>query len=91
MYLSSTYKRALETLSLVTENKNILTSENLIEMNLGNWEGLKTSEILEQYRDNFINALFLDFKCKYGINGESTYEAGVRVENLLKEYPEKNL
>ena len=91
VYLSSTYKRALETLSLVTDNKDILTSENLIEMNLGNWEGLKTSEILEQYHDNFINALFLDFKCKYGINGESTYEAGVRVENLLKEYPEKNL
>lgn len=91
VYLSSTYKRALETLSLVTENKDILTSENLIEMNLGNWEGLKTSEILEQYHDNFINALFLDFKSKYGINGESTYEAGVRVENLLKEYPEKNL
>ena len=91
VYLSSTYKRALETLSLVTDNKDILTSENLIEMNLGNWEGLKTSEILELYHDNFINALFLDFKCKYGINGESTYEAGVRVENLLKEYPEKNL
>ena len=91
VYLSSTYKRAFETLSLVTDNKDILTSENLIEMNLGNWEGLKTSEILELYHDNFINALFLDFKCKYGINGESTYEAGVRVENLLKEYPEKNL
>ena len=91
LYLSSTYKRALETLSLVTDNKDILTSENLIEMNLGNWEGLKTSEILERYHDDFINALFLDFKCKYGINGESTYEAGVRVENLLKEYPEKNL
>ena len=91
VYLSSTYKRAFETLSLVTDNKDILTSENLIEMNLGNWEGLKTSEILELYHDNFINALFLDFKCKYGINGESTYEAGVRVENLLNEYPGKNL
>ena len=33
VYLSSTYKRALETLSLVTDKKEILTSENLIEMN----------------------------------------------------------
>ena len=91
MYLSSTYKRALETLSIVTDKKDILTSENLIEMNLGNWEGLTTSEILEQYHDDFINALFLDYKCKYGINGESTHEAGIRVKNLLEKYPKKNL
>ena len=91
VYLSSTYQRALETLSIVIEDKDILTSENLIEMNLGKWEGLTTSEILEQYRDNFIKSLFLDYKCKYGINGESTYEAGIRVEDLLKEYPKKNL
>ncbi|MDA9607342.1 histidine phosphatase family protein [Candidatus Actinomarina] len=91
VYLSSTYQRAMETLSLVVDDEDILTSENLIEMNLGNWEGLTTLEIIEQYHDDFINALFLDYKCKYGINGESTYEAGVRVENLLKEYTEKNL
>ena len=91
VYLSSTYQRALETLSIVIDNKDILTSEDLIEINLGNWEGLTTSEILEQYHDDFINALFLDHKYKYGINGESTYEAGIRVENLLKEYPKKNI
>ena len=91
LYLSSTYKRALETLSIVTDKKDILTSENLIEMNLGNWEGLTTSEILEQYHDDFINALFLDYKCKYGINGESTHEAGIRVKSLLEKYPKKNL
>jgi len=91
VYLSSTYQRALETLSIVIDNKDILTSEDLIEINLGNWEGLTTSEILEQYHDDFINALFLDYKYKYGINGESTYEAGIRVENLLKEYPKKNI
>jgi probable phosphoglycerate mutase len=91
VYLSSTYQRALETLSIVIDNKDILTSEDLIEINLGNWEGLTTSEILEQYHGDFINALFLDYKYKYGINGESTYEAGIRVENLLKEYPKKNI
>jgi probable phosphoglycerate mutase len=91
VYLSSTYQRALETLSIVIDNKDILTSEDLIEINLGNWEGLTTSEILEQYHDDFINALFLDYKYKYGINGESTYEAGIRVKNLLKEYPKKNI
>ena len=91
VYLSSAYQRALETLSIVIDNKDILTSEDLIEINLGNWEGLTTSEILEQYHDDFINALFLDYKYKYGINGESTYEAGIRVENLLKEYPKKNI
>ena len=91
VYLSSTYQRALETLSIVIDNKDILTSEDLIEINLGNWEGLTTSEILEQYHDDFINALFLDYKYKYGINGESTYEAGIRVENLLKKYPKKNI
>ena len=91
VYLSSAYQRALETLSIVIDNKDILTSEDLIEINLGNWEGLTTSEILEQYHDDFINALFLDYKYKYGINGESTYEAGIRVKNLLKEYPKKNI
>ena len=91
VYLSSTYKRALDTLSIVLDDKDIVTSENLIEMNLGNWEGLTTSQILEQYNDDFISALFLDYKHKYGINGESTHDAGVRVANLLKGYPEKNL
>ena len=82
LYISSPYKRANQTLSLITEN-NIEISDALTEMNLGQWEGLTTSEILNKYQENFIEALFINHKTKYGIDGESIHEAGKRVENLI--------
>ena len=80
--ISSPYKRAHETLSLIVNN-DIQTSKELTEMNLGKWEGLTTTEILEKYQEQFIEALFLNHKSKYGIDGESIYEAGARVEKLI--------
>ena len=52
-------------------------------MNLGKWEGLTTTEILEKNQEQFIEALFLNHKSKYGIDGESIHEAGSRVEKLI--------
>jgi broad specificity phosphatase PhoE len=83
LYISSPYKRANQTLSLITEN-NIKIFDELTEMDLGQWEGLTTSEILNKYQENFIEALFINHKTKYGIDGESIHEAGKRVENLIK-------
>ena len=84
LYISSPYKRANQTLSLITEN-NIEISDELTEMNLGQWEGLTTSEILNKYQENFVEALFINHKTKYGIDGESIHEAGKRVENLISD------
>ena len=55
-------------------------------MNLGKWEGLTTTEILKKYQEQFIEALFLNHKSKYGIDGESIYEAGARVEKLINKF-----
>ena len=90
LYISSPYKRANQTLSLITEN-NIEISDELTEMNLGQWEGLTTSEILNKYQENFIEALFINHKTKYGIDGESIHEAGKRVENLISDLEKKKL
>ena len=90
LYISSPYKRANQTLSLITEN-NIEISDELTEMNLGQWEGLTTSEILNKYQENFIEALFISHKTKYGIDGESIHEAGKRVENLISDLEKKKL
>ena len=90
LYISSPYKRANQTLSLITEN-NIEISDELTEMNLGQWEGLRTSEILNKYQENFVEALFINHKTKYGIDGESIYEAGIRVENLISDLEKKKL
>ena len=73
LYISSPYKRANQTLSLITKN-NIEISDELTEMDLGQWEGLTTSEILNKYQENFIEALFTNHKTKYGIDGESIHE-----------------
>ena len=48
-------------------------------MDLGQWEGLSTSEIMKNFRENFIQSLFINFRVKYGIDGESMNEAGIRV------------
>ena len=87
--ISSPYKRAHQTLSLIT-NDDIQTSNELTEMNLGKWEGLTTTEILEKYQEQFIEALFLNHKSKYGIDGESIYEAGARVEKLINKFEKNN-
>tara|TARA_B100000963_G_scaffold68708_1_gene56994 strand:- start:4131 stop:5357 length:1227 start_codon:yes stop_codon:yes gene_type:complete len=85
VYVSSPYKRAHQTLSLIVNN-DIQTSKELTEMNLGKWEGLTTTEILEKYQKQFIEALFLNHKSKYGIDGESIHEAGERVEKLINKF-----
>ena len=54
-------------------------------------EGLTTSEILNKYQKNFIEALFINHKTKYGIDGESIHEAGKRVENLISDLEKKKL
>ena len=59
-------------------------------MDLGHWEGLTTSEILNKYRENFIEALFINNKTRYGIDGESIHEAGKRVENLISDLEKKS-
>ena len=41
---------------------------------------------MENYRENFIESLFVNFKVKYGIDGESMNEAGIRVRDLLNDY-----
>ena len=90
LYISSPYKRANQTLSLITKN-NIEISDELTEMDLGQWEGLTTSEILNKYQENFIEALFINHKTKYGIDGESIHEAGKRVKNLISDLKKKKL
>ena len=40
---------------------------------------------------NFIEALFINHKTKYGIDGESIHEAGKRVENLISDLEKKKL
>ncbi len=45
LYLSSSFKRAFETISLIVDDKDIIATELLAEMDLGQWEGLSTSEI----------------------------------------------
>ena len=86
LYLSSSFKRAFETISLIVGNKDIVSTDLLAEMDLGQWEGLSTSEIMENYRDNFIESLFINYRVKYGIDGESMNEAGKRVRDLLNNY-----
>jgi broad specificity phosphatase PhoE len=88
--VSSPYKRAHQTLSLIVNN-DIQTSKELTEMNLGKWEGLTTTEILEKYQEQFIEALFLNHKSKYGIDGESIHEAGTRVEKLINKFENKKI
>ena len=88
--VSSPYKRAHQTLSLIVNN-DIQTSKELTEMNLGKWEGLTTSEIMEKYKEQFIEALFLNHKSKYGIDGESIHEAGTRVEKLINKFENKKI
>ena len=89
-YISSPLKRTQQTLNLVTKN-NFQLSSSLVEIDLGNWEGMTTSQILENNKDEFINALFLNHKSKYGENGESLYQVGVRVEKLLNQFKNKNV
>ena len=86
LYLSSSFKRALETISLIVDDQDITATNLLAEMDLGRWEGLSTSEIMENYRENFIQSLFINFRVKYGIDGESMNEAGIRVRDLLNDY-----
>ena len=90
-YLSSPYKRAYETMKIISSLENIETSDLLTEMNLGEWEGLSTSQIMENYRDSFIDALFINHKTKYGVNGESIFEAGKRIESLLNQLKESRI
>ena len=68
------------------DDQDITATNLLAEMDLGQWEGLSTSEIMENYRENFIQSLFVNFKVKYGIDGESMNEAGIRVRDLLNDY-----
>ena len=47
----------------------------------------KVSKCLPQnYRENFIQSLFINFRVKYGIDGESMNDAGIRVRDLLNDY-----
>ena len=52
-------------MKIISSLENIETSDLLAEMNLGEWEGLSTSQIMEDYRDSFIDALFINHKTKY--------------------------
>ena len=89
-YLSSPLKRTQETMKLAT-NEKFKTYKELVEIDLGKWEGLTTKEILENFRTNFINSLFLDNKSKYGEVGESLLEVGERVEKLIKKFKNKKV
>jgi len=90
VYLSSPLKRTQETMKLAT-NENFKTYKELVEIDLGKWEGMTTIEILENFRTNFINSLFLDNKSKYGEVGESLLEVGERVEKLIKKFKNKKV
>ena len=90
VYLSSPLKRTQETMKLAT-NEKFKTYKELVEIDLGKWEGMTTKEILENFRTNFINSLFLDNKSKYGEVGESLLEVGERVEKLLKKFKNKKV
>ncbi len=91
LYISSPSKRAIETLELTINRSSNITSENLSEINLGLWEGMKTSEILDTYKNDFVDALFINANSKYGLIGESILEAGLRVKKLISKYKDKNL
>ena len=90
VYLSSPLKRTQETMKLAT-NEKFKTYKELVEIDLGKWEGMTTKEILENFRTNFINSLFLDNKSKYGEVGESLLEVGERVEKLIKKFKNKKV
>lgn len=90
VYLSSPLKRTQETMKLAT-NEKFKTYKELVEIDLGKWEGMTTKEILENFRNNFINSLFLDNKSKYGEVGESLLEVGERVEKLIKKFKNKKV
>ena len=78
-------------MKIISSLENIETSDLLAEMNLGEWEGLSTSQIMEDYRDSFIDALFINHKTKYGVSGESIFEAGNRIESLLNQLKESHI
>ncbi len=89
-YLSSPLKRTQQTMKIAT-NEKFKTYKELVEIDLGKWEGMTTKEILEKFRTNFISSLFLDNKSKYGEVGESLLEVGERVENLIKQFKNRKV
>ncbi len=81
----SDLQRAKDTCDAIARNRTVtpIVSENLREMNFGNWEGLKFQEIKEKDPE-LLQQWFDDYKHFKVPNGESTAEMYHRVTQFFK-------
>ena len=93
---SSDLIRAYNTILPIAKRRNmeIITSENLREINAGEWEGMKFTEIEEKYPEN--HAIWMnDIGNAVCNGGETVKELQIRIKNELdriaKENPDKTV
>ncbi len=88
--VASPLKRAYRTAEIVKGNKeiDIETHDGLMEINLGDFEGMRWDEIVEGHGDVIDKIKNDPFKYGYP-NGESLIQFYNRVENVFKEVVEK--
>ena len=83
---SSTLKRAMKTAEIINSYVNtdeITTTEEIIELNLGEWEGKTWDEIQEEYKDFLSTWMANKLKVKIP-GGESYGDAEIRGINFLR-------
>lgn len=86
--LCRAYNTALE-FSKLSGIEISYVSENLREIFVGDFEGLKSSDIIEKYDADFSSYYIANFGTYSFPGGETTYEAGLRFYNELKIIGEK--
>ena len=87
--LRRAYNTALE-FSKLSGIEISYVSKNLREIFVGDFEGLKSSEIIVKYDSNFSSYYFERFGTYSFPGGETTYEAGLRFYNELRIIGEKH-
>ena len=83
---SSTLKRAMKTAEIINSYVNageIITTEEIIELNLGQWEGKTWDEIQEEYKEFLKTWMTNRVKVKIP-GGESYGDAEIRGINFLR-------
>lgn len=83
---SSTLKRAMKTAEIINRYANtgeITTTEEIIELNLGEWEGKTWGEIQEEYKEFLTTWMTNRVKVKIP-GGESYGDAEIRGINFLR-------
>ncbi len=90
---TSDLKRALRTAQIVKEHLNydidIILDRGLREQHMGDWEGQKTSIIIEKYKDLFIQIKNDPFKYNPP-NGEKFQEVVSRIKYFLENLGNRN-